>query len=376
MTRPRRFVSLPARTEDGSGEAGIAALFLIGLILIVGIGTGSFTKEMNKFADEVMGGTTSATTAKHAETATKNKTIADTTSRARQAPSASPRYTGHPTNPTGSTVTSTDAGDGAEPELFNFLALGGASAAGVVMSLVGFLLALTLLMLPVLLLSFLADPFRSPRMPRLPSVIPLAKKNTSPENTSPKAVTGGPPKLSKKAQARADQKARQDDWSAAVARHMAIKDAYADLLHNPVAALERSALWDVTCERTQVFHDRYGTIEDLYQRHGDTAPTNDTVITKYADATRRAERAWESANRFASREGLSWLPAQQRTFARRAIKMLKVAASEASSPAEQAAAIQKAKDLLDSMTSVHLPLEIHAEIESRTRRQLIAASAR
>lgn len=163
-------------------------------------------------------------------------------------------------------------------------------------------------------------------------------------------------------------------WDQAIARHMAIKESYAILLGDPIAALTHSALWDVSNARTQAFHVAYTRVQDIYALTGDACPVDRALVEDYAADVRKAETLWEDAVAHSEQLGYDWMPHEDKTAARRATAMLKTAANSAASEAERALAAAKAKELIESIVAVRLKTETLTALAASVRLALPAGA--
>lgn len=162
----------------------------------------------------------------------------------------------------------------------------------------------------------------------------------------------------------------QAQWDTAIETHDRVVEEWADIVTDPLAALEHSLLLDVTQPRTATFIDAYGQAQDLRAVIGTTCPTGPdarTRVREYLSAVRKANTAWADASRHAAHVNLRWLPEAEATSVRRASVFLAVAADETATLPERAAAASKAAALLAEVTSFVLPAEAMRELETTRR---------
>lgn len=162
-------------------------------------------------------------------------------------------------------------------------------------------------------------------------------------------------------------------WAHAVAKHLAIKDAYADILCDPIKALTHAALFDITQPLVERFHLTYAKCQDLHEVHGDTAPDDAAVVAEYADAVRHARLLFDDAVGYAAKVGYQWMPEGDKAAARKAVGLFTTAADDAATGPERAAAAVKGKELVASMTSVRWRPETVAAVDLLARRALSEA---
>jgi hypothetical protein len=162
-------------------------------------------------------------------------------------------------------------------------------------------------------------------------------------------------------------------WEQALQRHNALKDAYAELVCDPLAALEHSALLDVHNERTAAFIDVFGRCQDLRSIYApDDQQPAEAVVEDYAAAVRKAWRLWDDAVRYAQRVGNDWLPPREQDAARKAAALLRMANEDSATEAERALAARRAHEQLAEITSFVLTDQA---VEAITRIQRTELSA-
>lgn len=168
------------------------------------------------------------------------------------------------------------------------------------------------------------------------------------------------------------QETRVQRWAKTVARHDAITDEWADIVADPLAALDHSLLLDVTQPRTAKFIETYGRAQDLRSLHGTAFPDSTDVLADYLSTVRQADEAWQDAQRHARHIHLSWLPENEAKWVRQASALLASAADESQPIHLRADSAAQAAKLLAKVTSFYLPKATAAAIETKARLALPA----
>lgn len=166
-------------------------------------------------------------------------------------------------------------------------------------------------------------------------------------------------------------------WADAIAKHDRITDAWADIITDPLAALDHSLLLDVTQPRTAKFIEVYGRAQDLRSLHGTAYPGGTTartrkVVADYLGTVRQADEAWTDAMHHARHVHLAWLPDTEAKRVRQASALLATAADESQPMHLRADAAAKAAQLLAKVTSFYLPPATATAIEVQARLALPA----
>jgi hypothetical protein len=141
----------------------------------------------------------------------------------------------------------------------------------------------------------------------------------------------------------------------ATERHDRVREAYIEIITDPLNALEHASLFDVGDERTSKFTEAYIEIEDFTTIHRRGIPTR--LAGEYAKMAREVERLWDDAYDYSTKRSYTWLPDGQADIARKAAAALarSVPADGEEITPEQIISARKALDLLDKITAISLP---------------------
>lgn len=172
------------------------------------------------------------------------------------------------------------------------------------------------------------------------------------------------------------RKSAAQTWADAAARYERVTTEWEDLLLDPLAALEHSVLLDVTKPRTAAFIAAYGKAKDAHDRHANRSANSApglTAVDEFADLARGAETTWDAAKQWAAHVGYDWLPEAERADAILADKLLRLAADEATAPAERVSAAERATAVLRRIHTIVLP-EPALELLARHSRGELSAS--
>lgn len=153
-------------------------------------------------------------------------------------------------------------------------------------------------------------------------------------------------------------------------RHDRVRDAWTEIITDPLNALEHASLFDVADTRTAAFISAYGALEDLRAIYPSGIPT--ALAESYAEQTRECERLWDDAYAYSTKRGYDFLPDGERDLARKAARMLALAADEAAPVHERAQAATKAAEMLTRISAITLPEPSRAQIASLSRLALTA----
>ncbi|MCD6639883.1 MAG: hypothetical protein LT071_08220 [Nocardioides sp.] len=80
-------------------------------------------------------------------------------------------------------------------------------------------------------------------------------------------------------------------WRRARERHERVATAWTDLVCDPLSALTRCSLFDITNPTTAAFIEAYGEAGDFISVHGTDAPVHRAVVDEYAELARAVESA-------------------------------------------------------------------------------------
>jgi hypothetical protein len=189
---------------------------------------------------------------------------------------------------------------------------------------------------------------------------------------APQPTVQSPAPAARAVPAESAESVRTQRWADAVACHDHISDAWADIITDPLAALDHSLLLDVTQPRTAKFIEAFGRAQDLRALHGTTYPTKDEVVADYLSIVRQADEAWSDAVRHARHVHLAWLPEGEAKRVRQASALLATAADESQPMHLRADSAAKAAELLAKVTSFYLPEPSATAIETQARLALPA----
>ena len=141
----------------------------------------------------------------------------------------------------------------------------------------------------------------------------------------------------------------------AAERHERVREAYIEIITDPLNALEHASLFDVGDTRTSKFTLAYLDIEDFTTVHRHGVPTR--LAREYAEKAREVERLWDDALDYSTKRSYTWLPDGQADIARKAAAALARAVPEDGEEItpEQIISARKALDLLDKITAISLP---------------------
>lgn len=156
----------------------------------------------------------------------------------------------------------------------------------------------------------------------------------------------------------------------ATARHDRVAQAWGAVISDPLNALDHASLFDVSDARTAKFVTAYGELEDLRSIHREGIP--DRLVDEYVTKTRECERLWEDAYAYSTKRGIDFLPAGERDLARKASRLLALAANESAPLPERAQAAERAAELLNKITAVTLPEASRMQISALTRLAITA----
>lgn len=174
-----------------------------------------------------------------------------------------------------------------------------------------------------------------------------------------------------------------DQWAQAVQLHARVGDAWAEVITDPLNALEHAMLFSTTHPLTVAFIDAYFAANQFRDIHGENwaqARTGDLtadreMVLRYRSLVEKASRAWEAAYKTSSRlEWEDWLPAKEAKRARRAEALLRVAGDESETLHARAAAAQKAATLLKKVTGFLLPEQVERALADGSRLALPGGS--
>lgn len=197
-------------------------------------------------------------------------------------------------------------------------------------------------------------------------------RSTSRPSASKQPTVQPPAPAARAVPAESGESFRTQRWADAVARHDRISDAWADIITDPLAALDHSLLLDVTQPRTAKFIETYGRAQDLRALHGTTYPTKDEVVADYLSIVRQTDEAWSDAVRHARHVHLAWLPESEAKRVRQASALLATAADKSQPMHLRADSAAKAAELLAKVTSFYLPEPSATAIETQARLALPA----
>lgn len=199
---------------------------------------------------------------------------------------------------------------------------------------------------------------------------PDARRTDEPEATDPVPVAPRPA-------SRAETIAAT--WNHAFERHMEVRDAYSEIITDPLNALDHTALFDMTQTRTAAFIEAYAHCQDIVSIHSShdpgpeygRRPKDSSVIEEYATAVRKMKPLWDAALSYSRKAGPDWMPEGDQRAARKAASLLRTSRDEAATDAERALAAEKAKETLNTIASFDLPAEAMRAIEQQATRKAI-----
>lgn len=149
---------------------------------------------------------------------------------------------------------------------------------------------------------------------------------------------------------------KQKLWSLSVEKYEKVKDAWENIITDPLNALEYSSLFDVKYDKTALFVQTYTQAQDMFVLYP-YGCDDERVVEKFNLLTNHLERTWLDAYVFAQRRGVNWLPAEEQKYADRAQKLLRLANDENSSVHERLQAATRAIKMLEYIESFLLPQE-------------------
>ncbi|KQP63168.1 hypothetical protein [Nocardioides sp. Leaf285] len=155
-------------------------------------------------------------------------------------------------------------------------------------------------------------------------------------------------------------------WRLARDRHTRVKEAYAQILTDPLNALTHSVLFDVSDERTARFVTAYSLADDLYDvsAHRDRS---ESEVAQYEGAVHRLGPLWLDALRYAEKVGAEWMSARDQALAEAATKMLRLARDPGATEAERLSGLRRAHANMASIRSFHLPPGAALALENQVR---------
>lgn len=154
----------------------------------------------------------------------------------------------------------------------------------------------------------------------------------------------------------------------ALKRFNNVRDAWTDIITDPLNALDHAPLFDVSVPRTASFITKYGEITDLVKAIGvDSVTFNVTKLDKihrdkFIALSREVQTCWDGARSYAVKAGFSLLDDKSASVAVRARKLLQLALDEAASVHERINAANQAVKLLESIHQLDLPQTALREI--------------
>nr|WP_141216412.1 MULTISPECIES: hypothetical protein [unclassified Rhodococcus (in: high G+C Gram-positive bacteria)] len=159
------------------------------------------------------------------------------------------------------------------------------------------------------------------------------------------------------------------DFEAAKAIYAQVAGAYAEYLADPYSIFTRPLLDDLDQPRTAAFIDAFAGVGAL---DTDTCPATPERVKAFADASRTALSAWNTADRHARAIGLGVLTDDSKRTVRRIHSALELALDDTAAAGERESAIEAVQRLSNGLITV--PDRIYATaktaIETVTRKQL------
>lgn len=159
------------------------------------------------------------------------------------------------------------------------------------------------------------------------------------------------------------------DFAAAQAIYAQVADAYAEYLADPYAIFTRPQLDNLGEPRTAAFIDAFAAAGAL---NTDTCPSTPERVQAFADASRTALNAWNTADQHARAIGMGAQTEDTKRTVRRIRSALELALDDSAAAGEREAAMTTVQRLSDGLITV--PDRVYATaktaIENITRKQL------
>lgn len=159
------------------------------------------------------------------------------------------------------------------------------------------------------------------------------------------------------------------DFAAAEAIYAQVADAYAEYLADPYAIFTRPQLDDLDQPRTAAFITAF---TDAGALNTDTCPTSTERVQAFAEASRSALAAWNTADRYARSIGIGVQSDDDKRTVRRIRSALELALDDTAAAGERESAIEAVQRLSNGLITV--PDRVYATaktaIETVTRKQL------
>ena len=159
------------------------------------------------------------------------------------------------------------------------------------------------------------------------------------------------------------------DFAAAQAIYNDVADRYAEYLADPYAIFTRPLLDDLKNSRTAAFIDAF---TDAGALDTETCPRSPERVKAFADASRAALTAWNTADQYARRIGMGEQTDDGKRTVRRTCSALDLALDDSAAAGEREIAMATVQRLSDGLITI--PDRVYARaktaIETTTRKQL------